>query len=117
MRRWISIAICALVTACGEKEPLDTADLCSDVPTVTWNNFGHGFVLENCQGCHASTTPNRYGAPEEVYFDTVEDAWTWSQRMLIRSTGDNPTMPPNGGVDVDERTKLEWWLLCADYGT
>ena len=30
---------------------------CVDQPVVTWANFGAGFVLEACQGCHASTTP------------------------------------------------------------
>ena len=117
MRRWIPIAIFAFVAGCGEKDAPDTADFCADVPAVTWNNFGHGFILENCQGCHAFTSLNRYDAPEDVYFDTVEDAWTWSDRIVIRSTGADPTMPPNGGVHADERTKLEWWLLCAEYGT
>ena len=109
--------MCVFATGCGDKIAIDTAGACSDVPTVTWNNFGHGFVLENCQGCHASTAPNRYSAPEEVYFDTVEDVWFWSERVLVRSAGDDPTMPPNGGVQAEERTKLEWWLVCAEHGT
>jgi len=95
----------------------DTADPCADVPTVTYNNFGQGFMTENCQGCHASTAPNRYGAPAEVIFDTVEDCWALVDRVLVRSTGDDATMPPQGGVSADDRTKLEWWLTCATSGT
>ena len=95
----------------------DTNDPCYDVPTVTYNNFGQGFMTENCQGCHASTTPNRYGAPDEVVFDTVEDCWDQADRVLSRSTGDAATMPPQGGVSADDRTKLEWWLTCATSGT
>ena len=117
MSRMNKIALCLLVVGCGEPDGSDTADICFDVPSVNWNNFGHGFVLESCQGCHASTTPNRYGAPGDVYFDTVDDAWAWRERILARSTGDNPTMPPSGGVDEDDRTKLDWWLNCAEPGT
>ena len=95
----------------------DTGDFCDDVATVTYNNFGQGFMTENCQGCHASTAPNRYGAPEEVSFDAVEDCWTWVDRILARSTGDSPSMPPQGGVSDDDRIRLSWWLRCADFGT
>ncbi len=96
----------------------DTADLfCAGAPTLAWSNFGQGFLLENCQGCHASTAVDRYGAPEGVVFDTVEDAWLHAPRILARSTGDAPTMPPQGGVSADDRTRLEWWLRCGTPGT
>jgi hypothetical protein len=51
-----------------------------------------------------------------VFFDTVEDAWEWSDRILDRATGESPTMPPLGGVSEDERQKLAWWLLCGEEG-
>jgi len=95
----------------------DTADPCADVPMLTYNNFGKGFMTENCQGCHASTSAERYGAPESVTFDTVDEVWTWSERILSRSAGADASMPPAGGVSKDDRTKLEWWLLCAEEGT
>ena len=99
----------------------DTADsadpFCADVPTLAYSNFGEGFLRESCQGCHASTSPNRYDAPENVTFDTVEQAWAWADRILARSTGESPTMPPRGGVSADDRTRLAWWLRCAIPGT
>jgi len=95
----------------------DTGDFCDDAPTVTYNNFGQGFMTENCQGCHASTAPDRYGAPKEVIFDTVEDCWEQVDRVLLRSTGSAATMPPQGGVSDDDRTRLAWWLRCANPGT
>ena len=95
----------------------DTANPCADIPLLNYNNFGKGFMTENCQGCHASTTAERYGAPESVYFDTVDAVWTWSERILARAASADATMPPAGGVSKDDRTKLEWWLLCADSGT
>jgi hypothetical protein len=99
-------------------DPADTAAaFCDGVPTLAYTNFGEGFLRENCQGCHASTAPDRYDAPEDVFFDTVEDAWAWSARILARSTGDDPSMPPQGGVTADDRTRLEWWLRCGTPGT
>mgnify|MGYP005743601673 CR=1 FL=1 len=90
---------------------------CAGVPLVNYYNFGEGFMTENCQGCHASTAADRYDAPEHVTFDTVEQVWGWSERILSRSAGDDASMPPAGGVSEDDRTKLEWWLLCAEEGT
>ena len=94
-----------------------TDPFCVDAPAVRWTNFGEGFILHNCQGCHASSTPDRHGAPEEVDFDTLERVW--EQRWLVLGTaaGESPTMPPEGGVSDDDRTRLEWWLRCAPEGT
>jgi len=92
-------------------------DACADIPIVTYANFGEGFLLENCQGCHASTSANRHGAPEEVMFDSVEDAWNWSTVILAVATGDEQSMPPNGGISPDDQTRLEWWFSCAAPGT
>ena len=90
---------------------------CVDQPVVTWANFGAGFLLEACQGCHASATPDRHGAPEGVSFDTVDEAWAWQARILARAAGDAPTMPPLGGVTDSDRLLLEIWLRCAAAGT
>ena len=114
-----------LLVACGgasdpipeEPDVVDTGDFCEGVPTVSYNDFGDGFLTEFCQGCHASTAENRYGAPENVTFDTVEQAWAFSERILARAAGDDATMPPAGGVDSDDRTRLVWWLQCAEEGT
>ena len=95
----------------------DTADPCAGVPLVTYNSFGKGFMTENCQGCHASTTSDRYGAPESSTFDTVEEVWAQADRILIRAAGDDASMPPAGGVSEDDRTRLGWWLECAEEGT
>ena len=92
-------------------------DACADIPIVSYANFGEGFLLENCQGCHASTSANRHDAPEDVSFDSVEEAWTWSTVILAVATGDEQSMPPNGGITDDDQTRLEWWFGCAAPGT
>jgi len=92
-------------------------DFCEDAPLLTWANFGQGFITEACQGCHASATPDRYGAPESVTFDTVTQAWNQADRVLARAAGDYPSMPPLGGTSADSRLKLAYWLMCGESGT
>lgn len=104
-------------TAADTAPSTDTAGPCDDAPVVTYNNFGHGFLLTFCQGCHASAATERYGAPDTVNFDTVEAAWSWSERILARAAADEGGMPPAGGVSVDNRLLLSHWLRCAAPGT
>jgi uncharacterized membrane protein len=97
----------------------DESVACADVPAMTWANFGRGFTIEACQGCHASTVDGdaRFGAPEWVVFDTVDQVWALADLVLAVSAGDSPTMPPQGGVTDDDRARLEWWLSCGEPGT
>ena len=86
----------------------------NDAPIETWETFGQGFLLAQCQGCHASSTPERFGAPEEVVFDTREDAIFYKDRILARAAGTDPTMPPNGGSSDEDRERLRLWLTCHE---
>ena len=112
---WIVLVACAA-------EVEDTADTneidpeCVDAQLVTYNNFGESFMTHSCQGCHASTAPNRYGAPEEVSFDDLDAVWRQAATILAVSTGPAPSMPPQGGVTGIQRTKLQWWLRCGEEG-
>ena len=106
-----------LVGGCSDSASTGEVDCGADTPAVTWETFGQGFTATYCQGCHASTAADRYGAPEGVTFDTVKEVWFWKDRILSRSVGDDSSMPPAGGVSEDDRTKLEWWLVCAEEGT
>ena len=111
-----------LLTACGADptdsgEPVSPSD-CADIPPVNYTNFGQGFLTESCQGCHASTAPNRFGAPESVVFDTVEQAWSWRAVILsVVIEGGAPPMPPAGGLNEADLQRLEWWFACAEEGT
>ena len=87
-------------------------DDCETAQVVTWASFGEGFMIENCQSCHSSTSPNRYGAPMDVQFDSHEDVLSWSDSILELSVGHNPSMPPGGGVSDSDLMLLEDWLIC-----
>jgi uncharacterized membrane protein len=89
---------------------------CADVPPITWNNFGHGFMLERCGGCH-NAAQSRAGAPKELVFETPEQVWAYREEILEATTQEPLTMPPAGGTTEDERTELQWWLICGEEGT
>lgn len=94
-----------------------TDPLCDGAADLTWDTFGEALLIESCDGCHAATAPDRHDAPADVTFDTKEQAWAWAPRILARATGDAPTMPPQGGVTDDDRTRLYWWLACGTPGS
>jgi hypothetical protein len=99
-------------------EPEDTGvPFCGDAPVINYVNFGEGFMLEACQGCHATDTPDRYGAPESVNFDTAPQIWAQVDRILVRAVGEYATMPPLGGVVEQDRLKLQYWLECGEAGS
>ncbi len=87
---------------------------CEEAPVVNYENFGEGFLTHNCQSCHSVTTANRYGAPENVYFDTKEDATTWLLPIYETTIGNRESMPPAGTIEPDEQVMLYWWLVCEE---
>jgi uncharacterized membrane protein len=103
-----------LLSACGEPDPQESvaAPLCETGLDVTWEGWAAGFMLSQCQPCHASEAPNRYGAPSTITFDTLEDCQAQSgaiaDAVLTRGS-----MPPAGGVSDDERALLARWLECG----
>jgi len=102
-----AVALLALA-ACGDPDE----DPCADAPVVTWETFGQGFLTERCQACHASTATDTYGVPAGVHFDTQEQARALSASILRVATGEDPSMPPQGGVTADDRERLRIWLTC-----
>lgn len=123
----IAVCISILAVGCGSDDSKDDAadtgtsattdtgpvdPICVDAPLVTWDSWGEGFMGANCDTCHAATTLDRQGAPAEVTFDTREETLAHADRILARSTGDAPTMPPSGGISEDDRYLLEVWFNC-----
>lgn len=98
-------------------EPETDEDPCADVPIVNWDNFGRGFFRESCQGCHSSAVSYRYGAPEDINFDSLEDVWSNPGWVLAVAGGEDPSMPPQGGTTDADRERLYVWLTCAPEGT
>ncbi|MCB9741131.1 MAG: hypothetical protein H6740_00700 [Alphaproteobacteria bacterium] len=110
-----ALVCAALASGCGEKDTeLVDSGLCASAPVTTWNNFGEGFLTQECQSCHGSerTGAERNGAPDMIFFDTEADALAQAQVILNAATGEDARMPPMGGVEDDDRYRLEVWLTC-----
>ena len=98
-----------LVLAC--QTVTDTADIpyCEEPPLYT--DWTEGFLKGKCQPCHGINSPNRYGAPANVYFDSEEASLYWID-AIERSVLESESMPPNGGVTEDDKALLRLWLDC-----
>ena len=83
--------------------------MCHEAPT--YDAWTKGFLKSKCQGCHAETAPDRFGAPEGIHFDTY-DATVERIELIRSSILERETMPPAGGVTDDEKLLLQWWLDC-----
>ena len=103
-----------LVGACDEPpaDVLVEVGVCDTGPQQSWETFGQGFMRSQCQGCHASTAVDRFGAPENVVFDTEQDVATFAERILARAAGPDADMPPAGGPSKEDRVRLERWITC-----
>lgn len=113
--RALLIAALVVTMGCVEGDPAtDDAVFCADAPVTTWDNFGAGFITENCRSCHMSSSEDRQDAPEGVDFDSHEETVAFKDRILARATGAEATMPPGGGTDGDDRYLAEVWLRCAE---
>ena len=99
-----------LLLACLSGES-DTAIDCSTAPT--YSAWTKGFLSSKCQACHAQTAPDRYGAPDAIFFDSYE-ATVERIELLRSSVLDRETMPPAGGVTDDEKFLLQRWLDCPN---
>jgi uncharacterized membrane protein len=121
VRRAAVIALAFAAAGCiadaDAAPPADTPDpgpvACGpEVPSLTWETFGEGFVTTHCQGCHASTTLDRKGAPDTLVFDSAEDVAARVDLIIDAATADPPRMPPAGGPTADDRERLAIWLTC-----
>ena len=87
------------------------SEFCATAPLITWDNWAGALITTHCQGCHASASPNRYGAPTSCSFDTKQQTLNWLDRIHIRVI-EQETMPPAGGLLNEDLEMLEIWLEC-----
>jgi hypothetical protein len=95
------------------------AALPAQAGALTYENWAQGFFTHNCVACHNSSQSgdNRFGAPDDINFDTL--ALIRENADLIRdnATGDHPAMPPAGVVWWWDRVTLKEWLDAGLPGT
>ena len=97
-------------------DPIDIPEVddefCDTAPAVTWNNWANSLFITHCQGCHAQSSPDRYGAPQTIHFDNEAATIDLADRVWIRVI-EEETMPPAGGILEDDLYLLEIWLRCS----
>lgn len=88
---------------------------CPSDNQLSWENFGAGFVLAYCTGCHGRDVREdaRQGAPLSITFDDPNSIRDLDERIWSRAADGNATMPPVGGPDLEARRKLGQWLACG----
>lgn len=113
------MALVAILHGCGAPDPGGAAaaiaecETDSGAPSPTWASWGEPFFDTWCQPCHATDTPQRYGAPVGVSFDT--EAATQQQASAIRSSVlEQGRMPVGGGLSEGDRARLAAWLCVAE---
>lgn len=120
MRSLLLVWLCACVPASDPPNDapdtdrgttLDSADPCR---LLTWETVGAPFVTTWCTPCHgaALTGVQRSGAPVGIDLDREDQVLDLTERVLARTTGATPTMPPAGGPDADTRARFAAWLAC-----
>ncbi len=62
-----------------------------------------------CNACHGAATPNRFGAPEAVHFDTQEQVRDQAARVESTVLEDG-TMPVGGGMREEDLEGLRRFL-------
>ena len=87
-------------------------EFCAEAPNITWENWAQTLFITHCQGCHAQSSPNTYGAPAEIHFDHEAATIELADRIWIRVL-EEETMPPAGGILEEDLYLLDVWLRCT----
>jgi hypothetical protein len=101
-----------LPLSCSGEPPSPPAADCAE---HSWQSTGRPILLTWCMPCHSSALPEplRQGAPLGVDFDTYARTAPWAERIVVRATGEAPSMPPGGGVPEAQQQALADWISCG----
>ncbi|MBF5045396.1 hypothetical protein FGE12_23520 [Aggregicoccus sp. 17bor-14] len=88
--------------------------------SLTYANFGQGFMTAYCTSCHDAHLqgPARSDAPADHNYDTLAGVQKWKSEIeLFAAAGPQATntqMPPSRPTpDLAARQKLGAWLACG----
>ena len=113
----MKMLVVALGMLAGCAEPAMTIDEYPCPPTgtqLTYDSFGRGFFIAQCNSCHSAEAGGRDGAPASYRFDTLDDVRLHKDRIFVRAAATNTSMPigPND-PSSDDRDRLAEWLACG----
>jgi hypothetical protein len=120
-----------VAAACGDHHDEDghthgpttgvaTQSVCPSTQTLSYENFGKGFMTSYCLRCHSESVTGaaRGGAPSDHNFDELLVirglAAHIDQYAGAGPAGVNTVMPPSDPRPTeDDRRKLGEWLACT----
>jgi len=122
-----SLAACvfALVLGGCPQEPLFgplTESVCPPTQTLSYENFGKGFMESYCTECHDSHKrgEERQGATSFHDFDTIYGIRAVHEHIDFTTAAGptgvvNDSMPPDGepAPTLEEREQLGEWIACG----
>ncbi len=114
MRTLVLLLLGAALLACGPGDTIDRYACPTQGTTLTYDNFGRGFLDQWCQTCHDAADGSRNGAPSAYDFHDRAAVLEYRDRIFARAADDNSSMPPGpDGPPSDERHHLAEWLACG----
>lgn len=118
-----ALSLCLSLTACDhehEHEGPPSGAECAEGSTLTWDNFGKGFMETYCTRCHATSVTGaaRQGAPSDHNFETAALVRMQIEHIDGQTAAGpdsvNTEMPIGSPTPTeDERRKLGEWLACG----
>jgi uncharacterized membrane protein len=105
----IGLLLASLV-ACGR--PAEDSGACDTGTAIRWDPWGQTFFADYCRTCHSAGTAQRYGAPEEINFDSLSDVRAHADEIR-RVVLEDRTMPVGGGVAESDLAGLDVFLRCG----
>ena len=103
-----------LVASCARYPRIDDYPCPPEGTTYGWDDFGHAFFVDYCNGCHGAGVDERHGAPAAYVFDTHAEVQALAPRIFARAAADNTSMPPGPDDPPEvERYALAEWLACG----
>ncbi len=82
---------------------------------LNYENFGHSFVIEYCLACHSEnlTGAHRFGAPDDLNFDTAIAIKAWRSRILDMFVVKDPHQRLGRVPSASEKEMVKEWLDCG----
>lgn len=107
----LTLALSAAVSACGSGPGEATGSTCPSDSTLTFANFGQGFVQQYCVACHGASGPQSPSLSSlqqiQAYRDDIDRSAAAGPNAV------NTYMPDGSSVPEAERRKLGEWLACG----
>ena len=122
LRPLLALGLLLTPLACSdhEDEGPPSGAVCPDASTLTWDNFGKGFMDSYCVRCHSTTLTGaaRQGAHSDHNFDSAElvsdEIDHTDEQAAAGPDAVNTRMPIGAPTPTDaERRQLGEWLACG----